>query len=522
MRKLIIRLATCFVVAILSSAVVISCKPDEESEGGSKTVEVTGVSISKTSLSLTEEDTETLTASVTPADATNKTIRWSSSNTSVATVDANGKVTAVGAGTANITAASADGYKTASCSVTVKGLYRALTKIEITPAESNLTFGNTASLSVKYTPENASNKNVTWKSSNTDVAKVSSSGMVEVVNEGTATITATSEDGGHKATAKITVSGTAKPGVYFVVDNTLYRDGNSFYSPISLNPSLDLENRLYYYSYADNNIYISGVPIFNYNLTSLIYETAAGGGYFFVGNINDPRTEISVIKTSPIKKSGKTVSIHKSSTKNDLWLYDMAADTKGNLYVAGKTRRSDGYDIATLWKLDTNDKVTSTSYSNGVGSKSGPAVEAVSVNKNGDVFCLVYEGSNGSYGYQKLNLYKNGKKLYQVTELCSMFSSQCCDLMAVGNDVYMSICESPNGTGITTQIKVYKNQKVIYTIKEGDRLAAGDIFVTSKGDVYCAGHTSSDTKSKYYIWKNGKVFYSSDNVISAHSLAVKE
>ena len=519
MRKLIIRLATCFVVAILSSAFVVSCKPEEQQPAN---IPVTGVTISKTSINLTEEDTETLTASVTPADATNKTVNWSSSNTSVAKVDANGKVTAVGAGTANITAASADGYKTASCSVTVKGLYRALTKIELTPAESNLTFGKTVTLSVKYTPENASNKNVSWKSSNTDIVKVSANGTVEVVNEGTATITATSEDGGHKATAKITVAGTATPGLYYIVDRSLFKDGHKLNDQVSLNPSIDLENRLYYYSYSDYNIYVSGVPLFNYNINANWFDTAAGGGYYFFSNLNDARNELSVIKTNPTKRSAKTVSIHKSSTKFDVWLHDMAADTKGNLYVAGKTTRADGADIATLWKLDTNDKVTSTTYSNGAGSKSGPAVEAVSVNKNGDMFCLVYEGAHGTKGYQKINLYKNGKKLYQVTELCSMFSSQSVDLMAVGNDVYMSICESPSGTGSSTLIRVYKNQKVIYTIKQGDKLAAGDIFVTSKGDVYCAGHAGSGTDTKHYIWKNGKVVYSGNNTIEPHSLVVKE
>ena len=103
-----------------------------------------------------------------------------------------------------------------------------------------------------------------------------------------------------------------------------------------------------------------------------------------------------------------------------------------------------------------------------------------------------------------------------------MFFSQSVDLMAVGNDVYMSICESPSGTGSSTLIRVYKNQKVIYTIKQGDKLAAGDIFVTSKGDVYCAGHTGSGTDTKHYIWKNGKVVYSGNNTIEPHSLVVKE
>ena len=85
-----------------------------------QTVSVTGVSLSAASLTLTEKDTATLTATVEPADATNQKVTWSSSAPGVATVDANGKVTAVDAGTATITVTTVDGNKTATCTVTVE------------------------------------------------------------------------------------------------------------------------------------------------------------------------------------------------------------------------------------------------------------------------------------------------------------------------------------------------------------------------------------------------------------------
>ncbi len=81
---------------------------------------VTGVSLNKSSTSLTVGGTETLTATVAPSDATDPSVAWSSSDTSVATVDSNGKVTAVGIGTATITVITTDGSKTATCTVTVK------------------------------------------------------------------------------------------------------------------------------------------------------------------------------------------------------------------------------------------------------------------------------------------------------------------------------------------------------------------------------------------------------------------
>mgnify|MGYP002510661414 CR=1 FL=1 len=83
------------------------------------TVPVTGVTLDKTTLSLEAGEEETLTATVEPTNATNKTVAWSSSDDTVATVDTNGKVTAVKAGTATITVTTADGNKTATCAVTV-------------------------------------------------------------------------------------------------------------------------------------------------------------------------------------------------------------------------------------------------------------------------------------------------------------------------------------------------------------------------------------------------------------------
>lgn len=83
-------------------------------------VPVRGISLNKTSLTLPEGNSETLTATINPSNATNQNVTWNSSDTSVATVDASGKVTAVKAGTATITVTTKDGGKTATCSVTVK------------------------------------------------------------------------------------------------------------------------------------------------------------------------------------------------------------------------------------------------------------------------------------------------------------------------------------------------------------------------------------------------------------------
>ncbi|MBQ2675079.1 MAG: InlB B-repeat-containing protein [Prevotella sp.] len=260
-------------------------------------IHVSGVTLDKTSLTLNQGASETLTATVAPSNALDKSVTWSSSNTSVATVS-NGKVTAVGAGTATITVKTNDGGKTASCNVTVKAMYLldlqgnldgvdynslgsfgtadvyvngtrvaddvsdyctqwpAGTTYEIKDikAKSGYTYlgrtsagslsgtitGNTyifpafetyhgvtgVTLNKTYlglwrfagpkseqliatvSPSNATNKNVTWTSSNSSIAKVDSNGTVTAVSTGQAVITVTTVDGGKTASCNVTVPAT--------------------------------------------------------------------------------------------------------------------------------------------------------------------------------------------------------------------------------------------------------------------------------------------------------------------------
>ena len=164
-----------------------------------------GVSLNKTSLELVEGASETLVATITPANASNKNVSWKSSNTSVATVSSTGKVTAVKAGTATITVTTEDGGKTATCEVTV---IAPASGVSLNKSSLELIEGASETLVATITPANASNKNVSWKSSNTSVATVSSAGKVSAVKAGTATITVTTEDGGKTATCSVTVKAT--------------------------------------------------------------------------------------------------------------------------------------------------------------------------------------------------------------------------------------------------------------------------------------------------------------------------
>ena len=166
-------------------------------------IAVTGITLNKTSLTLTEGGSETLQATIQPSNATNKTITWSSSNTSVATVDSAGKVTAVKAGTATITATSNNGKKV-NCTVTVNAKTVAVTGITLNKTSVAFNVGGSETLQATIQPSNATNKTVTWSSSNTSVATVDSAGKVTAVKAGTATITATSNNS-KKASCTVTV-----------------------------------------------------------------------------------------------------------------------------------------------------------------------------------------------------------------------------------------------------------------------------------------------------------------------------
>ena len=167
------------------------------------TVAVTGISVSPTAVSLSVGGTRALTATVSPSNATNKTVNWTSSNTSVATVSSSGLVTAKAVGSATIVATTADGGKTAYCTVSVAASSVAVTSVSMSRTSASLNVGESLTLTATVSPSNATDKNVTWSSSNASVASVSG-GTVTAKAAGTATITATA--GGKTATCTVTVA----------------------------------------------------------------------------------------------------------------------------------------------------------------------------------------------------------------------------------------------------------------------------------------------------------------------------
>ena len=167
------------------------------------TIPVTGISVSPATVTNTVGSTQQLTSVISPSTATNKTITWSSDKASVATVTASGLVTSVSAGSATITAKTQDGSFTATSVITATTV--GVSGITLNLATASINVGSIVTLSANVLPTNASNKVVSWSSSNPAVASVSTSGLVTGGSAGTVTISALTQDGGYSASCIVTV-----------------------------------------------------------------------------------------------------------------------------------------------------------------------------------------------------------------------------------------------------------------------------------------------------------------------------
>ncbi|WP_051656385.1 Ig-like domain-containing protein [Butyrivibrio sp. AE3004] len=173
---------------------------------------VSSVSTSTPLLTIKEGETSQITATISPSNASNKKLEYTSSNPNIASVDKNGVIRAASTGSSQITVAATDGSgKKANVNVIVVANETKVSSIAINPEEFLINKGEKATLSATVFPENATNKEITWSSSSTSIVSVSKTGEITGKRGGTATITATANDGsGISAKAKVTVKSLVK------------------------------------------------------------------------------------------------------------------------------------------------------------------------------------------------------------------------------------------------------------------------------------------------------------------------
>lgn len=165
---------------------------------------VSSIILSDTELTMPAGTSETLYATVMPLAAFDKTVTWVSTNPKVATVDENGNVKAIKAGTTTIIAYCEDGDVTASCIVTVTN---SATGIEMSESEVYIARNSQKQLTATVKPDTAENKNITWESKYPEIATVDSNGLVTAKMAGTTIVVATSADGEFKAYCSVKVVG---------------------------------------------------------------------------------------------------------------------------------------------------------------------------------------------------------------------------------------------------------------------------------------------------------------------------
>lgn len=231
---------------------------------------VSGITLNATEKTIEAGDTFTLTANVKPADALDTSVTWSSDNVAVATVDQNGKVTAVAAGTATVTATAKDGSgKSASCAITVEKKITpsdnptltpdytnppassdivAIQGIKITGPTKKVAPGKKVALKVEFTPENSSNQSVVWKVDKPKYATVNNNGVVTTKKAGKGkkvTVTAYSaEDNSIKATYKITIMKDVVKKIKLSAKTTTLKKGKSVTIEAKLTPVKGISKEL--------------------------------------------------------------------------------------------------------------------------------------------------------------------------------------------------------------------------------------------------------------------------------------
>lgn len=214
-------------------------------DGNNSSISVTGISVTPESAIIEVGNTVDIDADVIPNNATDNGVDWSSSDTSVATVNTIGVVTAHSEGNVTITASSQDGGFTDSSAITVEPEDTSripVTGITVAPQILILEESESSILTYSITPSNATNNNVIWSSEDEDVAVVNQNGLVTALNEGVVEIIATTEDGSYVSNTTVTVNAMINgeipvEGINVSPQQILVGSGETFVANASILPS---------------------------------------------------------------------------------------------------------------------------------------------------------------------------------------------------------------------------------------------------------------------------------------------
>jgi uncharacterized protein YjdB/N-acetylmuramoyl-L-alanine amidase len=294
-------------------------------------VPLTGIKLKEENVTVEIGKTGYIGAIYNPSDASDKVLYWSSSDESVAKVN-EGVITAIGEGKAILTATARAGGKTASCTVTVENPnFVHIDEIKMKTEVLNLNKGENGWVGVTYSPSNASNKVLTWKSSNEEVVTVRE-GNVKAVGEGKAVLTATSEDGGKTTSCIVIVTGGKKHLENIALKTTTLEmkpgEGKTIY--VEYNPS-DVEDKVLYWTSNNEKVvtvregYVKAVG----EGTTTITATSRDGNKTATCKIT---VSDGTVKLQNIKLSSSTEILKKGEQKTIYVTYNPSNVTDKTLY----------------------------------------------------------------------------------------------------------------------------------------------------------------------------------------------
>ena len=307
--KMVGRLVKIKALLCLSMAFLISfsaCK-----KVGPELIEVESLSIDKTSIQLKVGEIVTLSATVNPSNATYKTLTWSSSDASIATVE-DGKVTAIKIGTATIKAKAGD--KTATCSIMV--VPTEVSSITLDKSSASLKVGETVTLTATIGPDDATDKTVTWTTSDATVATVSN-GVVIAKKLGTATVTAKAGD--KTATCSISVVPTEVSSITLDKSSASLKVGETVTLTATIGPD-DATDKTVTWTTSDatvatvSNGVVTAKKLGTATITAKAWDKTATCSITVVAT---PVTSVTLNKTSASLKVGETVTLSATISPDD-------------------------------------------------------------------------------------------------------------------------------------------------------------------------------------------------------------
>ncbi|MGN1418330.1 MAG: Ig-like domain-containing protein [Acutalibacteraceae bacterium] len=343
--------STGLVTGVSKGTTYIVCKSTDNTTVSARIkinviIKATGMKVSSSSTSVYKDATKTLSAVFTPTGAVSKEVTWKSLDKSIATVNSKGVVKGIKEGKTTIVCTTVDGKFTAQCTVTVKPVTKT-TKVTLNTTSKSVKAGSSFTLKATVSPSNATYKTVTWKSSNTSIAKVSSKGVVTGVKAGTATITCTTTDTGKKATCKVTVKNVTPQSVKLNATSASIKIGSSKALKATVSPAQAANKSVKWTS--------SNTKVATVSSSGVVKAVGVGKATITCTTVSGGKKATCKITVIPIKAS--SVKLNRTSLTLD---YGKTYTLKATVSPSNTTNKKVSWSSSDtkVAKVDKNGKVT--------------------------------------------------------------------------------------------------------------------------------------------------------------------